>query len=1286
MKQRKIWAIILMVVVIICSNANLGNEIIWAAGVVSSGAVEIQTLSGSSIGETTPQPQNTTEETNIEDIQTVTSAGVKLRLMYTTDIHGQVTDYEYQEGKTVSRGLSRVATLIKEARSQVGDNYLTFDVGDSVMDYTTDYIQAQDENAIQPVYNAMTKIGYDAITLGNHDFDYGYEYIVNQLNKSGLMSKVILSNITSAINGKYVFGKENTILSKKVVDADGNTQTIKVGIFGVTTPSMSSRTESLKSTLTSEDMIVTAKKEAAQLKKKGADIVIALAHSGYGTEEPASRNANVVYAMTKIPEIDIILAGHQHVYYPNSNEDAFYKFPGTDRETGLINGKRVMLLKDRCRSLGVVDLNLRVDAEGKVELQSSDYEFRKVTSKTANDSNITAAMGEWDAKIKTFSSEKIGEIAPGERWQNYTGFLEDTEAIQIVHDAEMDYASRYIANNAPQYKEYPIISMAKYVKYGADSKEDYVDISGSVYKGGLDNIAFYNRYVYLYEITGKQLREYLEWGASIYQTNYTSNKTEWDDMIISEYIKNGMGESILQDECLNDWSKFFVWNGIEYVVDNTQEPRYDSSGKKIRDTNRIASMTYNGQEILDEQKFVLCTEKSSTDIPSEVQAQVIAGSHEITQNLICDYLAGKALLGDMSINVDQNWKLQLPDNYNFIISSSSNSEDVFASKEWYKSVYATLGAAKYYRCTYQKKREEDKDTQGPNVVLSAENLEETNGNVNIDVLCNDRSGIKRKMYIQGKEDVKSKVWEKVPIAGTGDTDVVSGSSVDVISGSAVVEDYNRPTLIEGNVFTVTRSGVYSVYVEDEENNATVEQIAITNIYPEILVKPTVNKVTNKVAKVTGTAEPNTTLHVISGKTDYQGTVSADGSFTVKIAPQKAGTTLTIYITDKKGRSSKSTKVTVVRKGPNCPTITSAKNNGTSIVGKTNDSNVSVYAILNNTVYVSKKLGTAYYKTCKGYNSKLPIKQVDITIKKDGTYTIVIPNQYHGVPIKVYAVDNLGRISYGRSVKISKASPNRVVLYAPTDMEGYVFGYIPNDKACTIAIRKNNGLLYYGKSDSNGNFAVKVGTIKKGDVFTGYAKTGSGPYSYPSKKTAISVNDLYTTKKDTDCLAIYKITDKDKVLTGKSNVKNGKVYVHIGDKAYAVSTEKNGKFTLKLSSYQKIGSTIYVVSRNTKGSMRNIYRRSVVLGPPRTPVFVSGVKKGSKKVVAKVPDQCSLVLKINKRRYTTKQIKYSKSKNAYIYTFKIAKLKEKQKMTLYAKNAGGTTKSVTKTIKVTKKKK
>ena len=168
------------------------------------------------------------------------------------------------------------------------------------------------------------------------------------------------------------------------------------------------------------------------------------------------------------------------------------------------------------------------------------------------------------------------------------------------------------------------------------------------------------------------------------------------------------------------------------------------------------------------------------------------------------------------------------------------------------------------------------------------------------------------------------------------------------------------------------------------------------------------------------AEEDIFIDVISG--------FKKGKFTVKIPVQNAGKKITVYVSDKSGDKSKSTSVTVKRNGPNSPKITSVKNNGYEIKGNTNDSNVKVYAVIGKNVYVSKAIGSSYYKKCNGYDKKLKIKKVNVVIKSNGDYTIAIPNQYSGTNVSVYSVDKLSRVSHVRNKKVSKSAPNKPTIY------------------------------------------------------------------------------------------------------------------------------------------------------------------------------------------------------------------------------------------------------------------
>lgn len=1256
MRTKRLYGVLLSVVMIIMSVIPSNYNLVYAA--TEDTAAE-ETVTGAAIKE--EKKEETGNITTVSDSAvTVTTEGAvdataELRLIYTTDIHGQVTNYDYQDNETVSRGLNKVYTLMKQARSEKPEGYLTFDMGDALVDYTSEYIQAQSESTIQPVYRAMAKMGYDAITLGNHEFDYGYDYLIEQLEGSGLIDKSVLSNVTSKVNGKHVLGKERKIIEKKVTDSKGNERIIKVGIFGVTPPCMSSKTEGLRANVVSEDMLVVAEREAKALKEEGADIVVALAHTGFGTENPVSRTSNTGYAMTKIEDIDVILGGHQHVYFPDSSEQKFYNYPNVEKETGLVNGKRFLILKNAARAIGVVDLDFKIDEAGKVIYTGSDYEIRKTTSHTAADDEITACLSAWDQKLREYSGTLIGKLPENDRWTNYTALLEDNEIIQTVQDAEMEYAANAIAKNAPEYSDYPILSMVRYTNYGSASGSDFSDISNNIYKGGLANFGPYNCHMYIYEVTGKQLKEWLEWGASTYETVNSSNAMEWDDMTVSQYISNGKGNALIQSQYQNNWKCLFVFNGVEYNINPSQKPRYNADGSKINDTERVTSLTYNGIPVTEDQKFALCTEQIIVALDTEatkgVKSSVIYGSYNTLQDIVCEYLEQKANIGDISVNVDSNWNVTLPENYSFIYTAGKDSQSIMEKKSWYDEYLSTSGDYKYYDCTYHSK-DYSGDNTGPNVVVSSLNKEDTNDSVTYRLLCNDKSGINKKLYAKGQYSKLDNVW--------------------TTTGGAVSE-------IENDTIVVTGSGIYSVYVEDNRGNVTVEQFAVTNIYPSTLLAPTVNKVTNKMTSVKGTGEPNATVHVKSGNKEYKGTVALDGNFSVTIPLQNAGSTLSVYLTDKYGRSSGKKTVTVKRNGPNGPTVSTVKNTGTTITGKCNDKNVSIYAVIGQNVYVSKSLGASYYKNSKGYKKELKIKLVNITIKSTGAYTISIPNQYAGTVVKVYSIDKVGRVSGARKATVSQTAPNRVSIRLCTTAEQYVYGYIPKGSSCTVAVKNGSGRTYYGTADKNGYFAVRAGTLKSGTTMTVRAKGKNGVYSYPAtiKVTAVtSVFDKY--KKN---VTVSRVTDKSTEIHGKNKQKNSTVYIYASDGCHVAKVNSKGEFFAKIKTKQKVDFCIYAVSRNNNGVLNGIYRTTVKLGKPITPKITSKIKVKTKKIVVEVKEDCKVSLKIDKKKYTKYKVKYIKSKKVYQCTFNVKKIKDKQKITAYATNAAGTSKG--KTLKVKK---
>ncbi len=1169
----------------------------------------------------------------------------KLRLMYTTDTHGQITGMDYQRQAKVSRGLDRIVTMMDKARSEMNyRNYMTFDVGDNIMDYTTDYIYNKDPYAIQPVFKALAAVGYDAITLGNHEFDYGLDYLTEQLNGSGLMEKVVLSNATSKYTGECVYGVENRIIEKEIIDNSGYTRTVKVGLFGAAPPTLSSRTEKSTSSLQTRSFYDTAVDEVAKLKAQGADIIIALAHTGVGSENPPASSANAGYSMTKVDGLDVILGGHQHVYFP---DDAYSYLPGYDPVTKLVNGTRFLVMRDSARALGIVDLNLRFDTNGHVTIDSSGYDIRKVTSDVNPDPNISDFMEAWGKKISEASSVKIADIKDN-HWTSYLATLEPNHILQTVQNAQRTYVYQYIMKNAPQYADWPIICATRYGMYGNESGLEYGDVTGLITVGRIQDFARYHKCVYAYEITGAQLKEWMEWTASLYQQTNTSQNSQWDDSTISRYVRSG-GQSLIANENVREWGNFFWFGGVEYTIDPSRPPRYSKVGKLISGSERITSLTYNGQPIQPDQKFVIaCDQLHSSlhvDATNGIYSNNIAGEKRQLQDIVADYLRNLSALPTIDLGECNNWSLQLPDNYRFLMMTGSNGHSTVASSKWFNSTYDTANGYGYYECVAPPK--DATDTQAPCVSLLASSYETSDAPVRIKVEADDISGIAEIKWTSGTRSADDANW---------------------------YNEYAFQYVTDG-VVTVDKSGIYTFYVRDGVGNVAVQSIAITNIDPDALHIPTVNKVDNNDDYISGTAQPGTTVNADIGGTIYSEKTDGDGYYIIDIPIQRARTVIKVYVSDSKGRTSSSVQIKVKRVGPNIPTG-KASNNSYYVKGNTHDSGVNVYAIVNKQVYVSKKLGPDYYKKCKKYKKKKKIVLTDITVSKTGSYSIKIPHHKPGKTILVYTIDQFGRVSAEREVTVERTCFEPVSRYATYESEKAVFGRIKEGKRGYVTAYYADGERAGGAySDKYGFFQVPVDrALKEGEEITLYAKykASDESRSHPAKLT---VDDLEDAFDDSEVdINIKKITAADEYVSGRVDYRNAIISV-LYDGSYRMKvSDADGRFKIKLKDTPEEDEIITVFARSRYGIFHGIKKKKVVMGPPKPPV-IEDVDIDEDTVIVTHKNEVKMYLRHKKVLYKNPKVEYSEENKRYVYTFeKVKDLDLGSKMIAIARNEGGITKS------------
>lgn len=277
--------------------------------------------------------------------KTATDELVHINIMHTNDMHGF-----FVEGAYDGMGAAKLQTVINMVK-QANPNTLLLDAGDALQGNSLVTLN-KGESGVK----IMNELKYDAMALGNHEFDYSQARLKELKGMTNF--PMLAANIKTA-DGKLLAGDH---IMKEVSG-------VKIGIFGITTPdtlfmSHPDNTKGLKF----EDPATTAKKEVETLKKMGADIVICLAHLG---DESETTSSQALAAATK--GIDIIIDGHSHSTYP---------------EGKMVNGVLIASTGEKTKNLGIIDLTFVND---KIKTKRAGL-FTKAASKDIKDDATVAAL------------------------------------------------------------------------------------------------------------------------------------------------------------------------------------------------------------------------------------------------------------------------------------------------------------------------------------------------------------------------------------------------------------------------------------------------------------------------------------------------------------------------------------------------------------------------------------------------------------------------------------------------------------------------------------------------------------------------------------------------------------------------------------------------------------------------------------------------------------------------------------------------------------------------------
>ena len=411
-------------------------------------------------------------------VSTVMAQEVNIKILGTSDIHGRVVPWSYgADVEDKSGSYAQIATYVKDVRKN-NKNVVLVDVGDAIQDNQVD-VFAKDKKYYKdhPIPKVLNEMKYDVFVLGNHEFNFGMKALDEILKD--IKAKKLTANFYYKKNDKRY------IDATTIIEKDG----VKLGIIGLSTP-MSAKFEEDTGNL--KDMKFTSPTEEARtqvekLKAKGVDAIIVIAHMGIENENkiPDTGMRDVINA---VDGIDVVIAGHMHKDVPSETI------------------KNTLITEPHRYGTVVSEVDLTFDINDKKEVKLVKKESKTVPVKELEaDKKIAEIYKPYHEKLRELNNVVIGqtenEMVPQETKHGVSAaFSKDTGLSSFINDVEQHYSG------------------ADVVTFSFDHQKARMDKGNIKKKDIIFNYRYAGGDVTVYEMTGKQLKEYMEWSANYFDT------------------------------------------------------------------------------------------------------------------------------------------------------------------------------------------------------------------------------------------------------------------------------------------------------------------------------------------------------------------------------------------------------------------------------------------------------------------------------------------------------------------------------------------------------------------------------------------------------------------------------------------------------------------------------------------------------------------------------------------------------------------------------------------------
>lgn len=576
------------------------------------------------------------------------AATVDLRVLETTDLHSNMMDFDYYKNQSTDKfGLARTASLIHQAREQAINSVLV-DNGDIIQGSPMgDYVAAKGLKTgdVHPVYKALNSLNYTVGSLGNHEFNYGLDYLKTAI--AGAKFPYINANIFDAKTNQPYF-QQYLLVDTPVIDRDGKSHNVRIGYIGFVPPQVMQWDKiNLAGKVVAKDITETAKQLVPQMRKEGADIVVVIAHSGVSADPYKAMAENSVYYLSQVPGVDAIMFGHSHGIFPSKD---FANLTGADILQGTLNGIPTVMPGQWGDHLGVVDLVLEGET-GKWQVTSAKAEARPIydianrKSLVAADPAIIQLLAEDHVNTKTFANKLIGKAS--DNMYSYLALVQDDPSSQIVSDAQKDYVERFIQGD-PDLADLPVLSAVAPFKAGGRKNDPngYIEVDkGDLSFRNAADLYLYSNTLVAVKAKGSEVREWLECAAGLFK-QIDINSSAPQELI--------------------DWDGFRTYSfdtidGVQYQIDITQPPRYDGNCELINaNSYRIKELSYQGKPIDPKAEFLIATNNYRAytgRFAGTGESHVAFAAPDEVRSIVAAYISAQSKAkGQVVPSADNNWR------------------------------------------------------------------------------------------------------------------------------------------------------------------------------------------------------------------------------------------------------------------------------------------------------------------------------------------------------------------------------------------------------------------------------------------------------------------------------------------------------------------------------------------------------------------------------------------------------------------------------------------------------